>query len=103
PATVTRTLLQPYILKRNDQHALPVPPPYDSQFAHEGRVSLVKDDSFQLRSKWNWSAEDVQQTLDGSWCLCLIGYVDYFDKFGRRHRAGYGRIHDPQLDNMNCE
>ncbi len=28
----------------------------------------------------------------------LIGYVDYLDKFGGRHRGGYARKFAPELD-----
>jgi hypothetical protein len=33
--------------------------------------------------------------------LYLIGYVDYIDQFDVRHRAGYARVHDPSVDDVN--
>lgn len=36
-------------------------------------------------------AETWARVQDGSEHLWLIGYVDYRDRFGKRHRGGYGR------------
>jgi hypothetical protein len=32
--------------------------------------------------------------------LYVIGFVDYIDQFGERHRGGYGRRYYPAIDEM---
>ena len=39
---------------------------------------------------------ELEQVKEGTLKLYLVGYVDYMDAFGERHRGGYARIYDPQ-------
>lgn len=97
PARITRTVLHPYIA--TDE--LPDLPIYDERFAEAGRVSLVKGDSFEIHGEFLQPSSDIEQTMSGGCTFCAIGYVDYIDKFGRRHRAGYARWYDRFVDNRH--
>lgn len=104
PARVTAVVLQPHI-----GHSLPGAGRYDEEieFTYERRidVSLVRGDSFTVSKEWNLpdvSITDIQSlgnaTSTTPTHLWILGYVDYIDKFGKRHRSGYARIYDPGVD-----
>ena len=40
----------------------------------------------------------IQAGAIGAW---LVGYVEYQDRFGHRHRGGYARRHDPAQPQNN--
>jgi len=100
PARVTRTVLHPVTVRED---LPPHQPPYDEAYAEAGRVSLTKGDSFELHGSFELPLKDIRdaaKTGNESPTLCLIGYVDYIDKFNRHHRAGYARWHDGQVDDI---
>ena len=39
-----------------------------------------------------------QEKVGGGMAIYVIGYVDYIDRFGIRHRCGYGRRYEPAID-----
>ena len=43
-------------------------------------------------------ADFLTARMDPTRVLAFIGFVDYIDKFGVRHRAGYGRFYSAERD-----
>ena len=63
----------------------------------------MKDDSFNIFGEFDVEAADITRVKADpkTWKFYLLGYVDYIDKFGDRHRAGYARVYDP-LENSEA-
>lgn len=59
---------------------------------------LVSDDEFFLRLSYRIKSDEMSAVMDTSSVLYIIGYVDYVDQFGQRHRGGYGRQYRPGSD-----
>ena len=61
---------------------------------------LVKSDRFYFGrpDPLSVSAEEAHNILQGWMDLHVIGYVDYRDRFGEVHRAGYARTYIPSVD-----
>ncbi len=94
PAQVTGTRFRAF----TTDAPLPVDPPYlGEDHAVTMHASLVKDKKFAIPVV-DWVPSDelerVYVPMSG-WDLYFIGYVDYIDRFGIRHRTGYARIYDP--------
>ena len=68
---------------------LPVPP-YFSAEAAPLQIFLVPDGSFYFGTGFT-NPVDVSAIKSGEKILNIIGYVEYVDKFDRRHRSTYGR------------
>ena len=94
PATVTYRLLQ---LVFTD-NPLPNVPAYNATDGEVVRVHLVKNESFNVFVNWNVEAASVEAVRSGGMTLYMLGYVDYIDKFGERHRSGYARAYNPSID-----
>jgi hypothetical protein len=99
PAIVTRHLFQLYV----SREGLPIQPPYNETYAANVRVSLVSDESFthpvSLRLPPETHAQlQAEQTDAHGLRAYVLGCVDYTDKFGVRHRAGYARVFSPVED-----
>lgn len=92
PAKLTYLLLQPHF------GSLPDTPPYDHNLGETISASLTKEDSFNLHRTWAIRYDEYRRIDWDSWNLYIIGYVDYIDQFGIRHRVGYARKHDPRVD-----
>ncbi|MBE3039270.1 MAG: hypothetical protein IMZ62_10720 [Chloroflexi bacterium] len=94
PATVTATSLTFWI----SNEPLPDTPPYADN-AKPIRVSLVRDSSFHIFENLSMDTSGIEDISTSSTLkLYVFGYVDYLDKFGRRHRAGYARVYSPSAD-----
>jgi hypothetical protein len=95
PAMITRTLVH----SRITNEPLPPSPPYDEPHANTIRLSLVKGDDFKMHGLGDIPEEMVTRVKqDPAWKLYVLGYVDYMDKFKRRHRVGYARVYNPIKD-----
>lgn len=96
PALVTRTLLHEVLT----DSPLPAEPPYRLDKAKNTQVHLVKGESFNLFGRFTVDANalDAVKTTKGAMALYLLGFVEYTDKFGQQHRAGYARVYDWQTD-----
>jgi hypothetical protein len=104
PARITRSLVQ-LILTNAD---IPRAPAYDERQARPGHVFLVKSDSFTITTPYEFQSSGEKRFSDAfrelaehGHRLYVIAYVDYIDTFGRRHRAGYGRLYEPAIDDPN--
>jgi hypothetical protein len=108
PARITRVLIQPIVAIP----PLPIHPTYDESFGESFDAFLVKGDHFNvpkpmriprselstIRSFGNIVAESVRPLR-----LFIIGYVDYIDVFGERHRAGYGRMFNVWVESKGIQ
>jgi hypothetical protein len=75
------------------QAQLPRIPPYDP--AKQITAFLTTGDTFFIDpSPWTIPPGDFAQVQAGTEKLYLLGYVDYKDQFGKRHRHGYARVYD---------
>ena len=80
---------------------LPAVPEYRRLGMTATHTVLVVGDFFNLHLQFAggmkegpFKMSELADALDGKKILYLLGYVDYIDKFGRRHRAGYARRYD---------
>ena len=96
PANVTNFVLAPIV---GDE--LPERPNYPKPQSPTAKSFLVKDDEVFLRQELTISVGEEQDVRSGSKKLWIIGYVDYIDGFGVRHRGGYARLYWPEADNRS--
>jgi hypothetical protein len=98
PANVTYVLVQ--VLDRSEP--LPEHPPYDESGLKPVSVSTVKGDDFTFFHSRSIDFGDIEDIRNGTSPkkLYVIGYADYIDKFGGRHRAGFGRWYNPTPDDV---
>jgi len=88
PANVTDAAL--FIDFRRNEDAL-APPPRYARTNSRTVAFLCRDDgvTFGANCELTNSEIDALDSVGGTHKLYAIGYVDYMDKFGRRHRRGF--------------
>ena len=59
---------------------------------------LVADDEFVHHVDFAPTHAETEAVQNGTADLYIIGYVDYRDKFGDRHRGAYARLYDSTVD-----
>jgi hypothetical protein len=74
---------------------LPPQPPYDEAREKELRAVLMPNETVSV----HWPCKPVPGSLfqsiqNDQKVVWVIGYVDYRDRFGARHRSGYARRYD---------
>jgi hypothetical protein len=99
PARVTRALSQVVLSGYVDP--LPEKPAYDESRGDPTHVSLVKGDTLDIFTNSVMPQNVVNKLRTKRAKMYLIGYVDYIDRFGRRHRAGFGKVFVPPIDDMD--
>jgi hypothetical protein len=62
------------------------------------RAFLVTNDEFFDSRFYRISPDDAEKVKNFTYDLYMIGFVDYIDQFGGRHRGGYARIYYPMID-----
>jgi hypothetical protein len=98
PAEVTGVLLQSVFT--SDE--LPSTPEYEEDTNYrELRTVLVRDETADVQFLTAVEPSEVEE-LRGALRLYVFGFVDYIDRFGTRHRAGYGRRYDPHEDSREA-
>jgi hypothetical protein len=75
---------------------LPTDPPYDKTLAEVLRIPMMPGDTINKTFVWQVPEETLTQVALNSGELYVIGFVDYLDEFGGRHRSGYGRVYSPR-------
>jgi hypothetical protein len=55
---------------------------------------LTARDAFFIHPSFPIEVSDCEKILGRTAQLYLLGYVDYQDQFGRKHRHGYARVYD---------
>jgi hypothetical protein len=97
PATVTHVALKPVVVDHGD----PLPTVPDYTYKPEGpvlRAFLVTNDEFYLSRFYRITVDEMNKVKNLLTDLYLIGFVDYIDQFGQRHRGGYARQYQPMID-----
>lgn len=102
PGNVVQRLIHEYI----SASGLPETPPYQLQKIRRTQIHLVKEAAFNIGGEFTILAADLdeitsaQAIVDPNTAkkLYVIGFVDYVDKFQRRHRSGYARVYVPAVD-----
>jgi hypothetical protein len=95
PAKVTDILMKPIVLPNNQ--SLPKRPDYARVWGPIlPQAFLVAQEEFFYDVAFNISLEQMAAVNNAfTHTLYLIGYVDYIDQFGQRHRGGYARMYKP--------
>jgi len=93
PARITAIAIHPFI-----GDSLPEEPQYDGTTGDA--AFLVKSGTFQVQAITTRPPFQIDRILDGEVTLWMIGYVDYIDSFGGRHRSGYARVYDRIRDGL---
>jgi type II secretory pathway pseudopilin PulG len=93
PATVTDMRVKPVLLSNADN--LSPEPNYERKGSDTHKAFLVANGSAYFGDNFSITPSQLAQVNDGTLKLYLIGYVDYIDAFGERHRGGYARLYDP--------
>jgi hypothetical protein len=102
PARVTDIVMKPAVVAHNE--SLPTIPDYTCEDSGPPlRAFLVKDDEFFLPRHYSITQYQMKQVREHSADLYVIGFVDYRDQFGERHRGGYARRYYPVIDDMKYE
>jgi hypothetical protein len=97
PAQITDVVICPLVLPHGER--LPERPTYRRRDGgHPPQSFLVADEEFSYLRFYNLEPGQMNEVLDLAFVLYVIGYVDYIDRFGDRHRAGYGRQYAPLID-----
>jgi hypothetical protein len=97
PATVTNVVVNAWVSPNGQplpEKAIyrPLPGPIPGAF-------LVSNDSFIFDSSVEILQSDWEGIRSRNRQLHVIGYVDYIDQFGQRHRGGYARKYEPSPTN----
>jgi hypothetical protein len=103
PAKVTDILVKPIVLPNNQP--LPKRPDYSRAWGQIPQAFLVAQEEFFYDVVFRFPADQMASVSNAfTHTLYLIGYVDYIDQFGQRHRGGYARMYKPLtvlLQNQN--
>jgi hypothetical protein len=78
----------------------PVPPDYGAPTARHAAMEafLVANDFAGYPYEAEIPPHHFTKVKNGSYRFWVFGYVEYIDAFDRTHRAGYGRVYEPRLD-----
>ncbi|HZT75856.1 MAG TPA: hypothetical protein VFA27_04305 [Vicinamibacterales bacterium] len=104
PGHVERVLIHEYI-----STALPADdPPYQLDRVKPAQIHLVKNARFNIGCEFPIDVATLDEICSAAGItdaetakkLFVIGFADYTDKFGRRHRAGYARVYKPEIDRV---
>jgi hypothetical protein len=96
PATISDIVLNRVVLPHGNP--LPQVPQYERQ---DGQITggfLVANEEMFFERFYRITREEMISVRDLQSDLYLIGYLDYRDQFGVRHRAGYARVYRPLID-----
>jgi hypothetical protein len=86
--------MQPVVLPNNQ--SLPRGPKYARFWGEIPQAFLVAQEEFFYNVPVSISAEQMAAVNNAfTHTLYLVGYVDYIDQFGQRHRGGYARMYKP--------
>jgi hypothetical protein len=96
PATVTDVVVKPLLL--SNAMSLPSNPDYKRSGGEPRGAFLVVNTHMNFTETFRMPQPFVAQIEDGRLRLYLLGYVDYIDVFGIRHRAGYARLYEPSVE-----
>ena len=102
PARVTDVVMKQVVVPHNEP--LPVTPDYTCVDPGPSLGAfLVRDDEFFVPRHYKITSDEMVRVKDHAADLYMIGFVDYIDQFGGRHRGGYARRYYPAIDEMRDE
>jgi hypothetical protein len=96
PANISDILIKPVVVTGGT--SLPTIPDYSAKRTVFRKAFLVSKDKFAIFEVLQITQQEIAGVKDHAYDLYIIGYVDYLDKFGDRHRAGYARKYAPVQD-----
>ena len=97
PADVRNICVAKSIVEKDAR--LPEVPDYSiGSVDNSASAFLVSDDRFLHMVRLECSTDEMWEIISGNKWLYIFGYVEYLDKFGSRHRAGYARRYDKGRD-----
>ncbi len=98
PADVTDIHVTRLILPIGND--LPPTPPYNRSEGNKYATSafLVAGDKVFTTFGGVISDQELESIRNGMTRFYVFGYVDYVDRFKTRHRAGYSRMYQPEID-----
>jgi hypothetical protein len=108
PARITRVLIQPIVAVE----PLPEKPKYDETYGEAIDAFSVKGDHINVPKPMQIPRSDLTtiKSLANNVAECvhplrlfIIGYVDYIDRFGTRHRAGYARMYNHWIESKGIQ
>jgi len=101
PARVTDVVLTPVIVPHDK--GLPKKPDYQLPAIRDNipNAFLVTEDKFFLTQSFKIPKLETISILELKANLYVIGFVDYVDQFGQRHRGGYARLYRPRRDDRS--
>jgi len=96
PALVSKTYARIIIVGKDE-----IPPPKPDyreggNIVAMGESFIVRQESFSVPIESHIPDANYQQIQNGQQKICVFGYVDYVDRFGCHHRAGYARMYTPE-------
>ena len=94
PATITDVVLDVSVLGETESLPAILNYPVNSPEAVP-EIFLYADGFFYSERRFPISVDVMNDIQTCKKTLILFGYVDYIDKFGRRHRSGYARRYTP--------
>lgn len=98
PVTVTELVVNCWFSNINT--ALPEQAVYEPMVGSAAAGAfLVSGDSYLFNGSVPVSEGDIAGLRNRTRQLHIIGYVDYVDQFGARHRGGYARFYDREREN----
>ena len=90
PADITNIVLRPIVISPHNA-PLPAQPDYSGDGTLFPKAFLVSQDWFSIFHVFRIAKSEIDAIKIWDADLYVIGYVDYIDKFGARHRGGYAR------------
>jgi hypothetical protein len=91
PARITDVVMKSVVVAHGQ--SLPIIPDYTCEDPGPSlQAFLVRDDKFFVPRFFSVTPSEMEQVRAQSADLYVMGFVDYVDQFGERHRAGYARI-----------
>ncbi len=96
PATVMQICMAHRIVAKDE--SLPAKPDYSDGTTEAVNAFLVTDDEFQNPIRQMIAKSDMDAIWNCEKCLYVFGYAEYLDKFGNRHRSGYARRYELNMD-----
>jgi hypothetical protein len=92
PARMTEAIIRSIIVP--PEESLPPKPNYGTIGGEPQRAFLVENDVVYMSPHMEFDVANAAALPSGT-RVFVIGFVDYIDVFGTRHRGGYARIYAP--------
>ena len=98
PGDVTSFILSMIVVEPGGELPDAIAYPWQPVKTHPAQLTLMPSEKVSLTMMDNWAPLDqaaIEKFRSGKASLFIVGYVDYIDRFGSRHRSGYARRFEP--------